>query len=185
MPLCLWVSSAQRILLPGSRADVLLEPRAAMASLASVLAPLQEADFAVLVAAWLAGDATGAPRRACRLLAARSAGAAEFSEAVLENVYAKLTGADLLRGLTAAPSTVRIPCCATVYLVWARLGDRRDPLYLYALTWATGLQRVDYERRRCRGCLSHYSSCWRTGRAASMFLCSTPLHLAQRTYNTP
>ena len=160
MPLCLWVSSAQRILLPGSRADVLLEPRAAMASLASVLAPLQEADFAVLVAAWLAGDATGAPRRACRLLAARSAGAAEFSEAVLENVYAKLTGADLLRGLTAAPSTVRIPCCTTTCTLCGldlEIGETRST---YALTWATGMQRVDYERRRCRGCLSHYSSCW-------------------------
>eukprot|EP00439_Symbiodinium_sp_Y106_P043331 s6497_g5.t1 len=86
--------------------------------------------------------------------------AAEFSEAVLENVYAKLTGADLLRGLTAAPSTVRIPCCTTTCTLCGldlEIGETRST---YALTWATGMQRVDYERRRCRGCLSHYSSCW-------------------------
>ncbi|CAE7933515.1 unnamed protein product, partial [Symbiodinium necroappetens] len=136
-----------------------------------------EADFAVVVAAWLAGDATGAPRRARRLFAARSAGAAEFSEAVLENVYAKLTGADLLRGLTAAPSTARIACCTTTCTLCGvdlEIGETRST---YALTWATGLQRVHYERRRCPECLCHYSSCWRTGRTGSLFLCSTPLHL--------
>ena len=148
-----------------------------MASLASLLAPLQEADFAVLVAAWLAGNATGAPRRACRLLAARSPGAAEFSEAVLENVYAKLTAADLLRGLAATPSTATVACCSTTCTLCGLDLEIGATCSTYALTWARGLQRVDYERRQCRGCLSEYSSCWRTDRTATMFLCSTPVHL--------
>ena len=148
-----------------------------MASLASLLAPLQEADFAVLVAAWLAGNATGAPRRACRLLAARSPGAAEFSEAVLENVYAKLTAANLLRGLAATPSTATIACCSATCTLCGLDLEIGATCSTYALTWARGLQRVDYERRQCRGCLSEYSSCWRTDRTATMFLCSTPVHL--------
>ena len=147
-----------------------------MASL-SLLAPLQEADFAVLVAAWLAGKATGAPRRACRLLAARSPAAAEFSEAVLENVYAKLTAADLLRGLAATPSTATIACCSATCTLCGLDLEIGATCSTYALTWARGLQRVDYERRQCRGCLSQYSSCWRTDRTATMFLCSTPVHL--------
>ena len=146
-----------------------------MSSLAVLLQPLSEADFAHLVAAWLAGDVGGAPARALALLAAQT-GDRQVTEAVLENVYAKLTAAGMLPDRSAAKNLL-VPCCSTACALCSCKLEAAEAKSAYALCWDTGLQRVRYESRRCVTCGCSYSSCWRLGQAGTVYLCSTPLHL--------
>ena len=127
----------------------------------------------------LAGNATGAPRRACCLLAARSPGTAEFSEAVLENVYAKLMAADLLRGL-AAPSTATLACCTTTCIFYGLDLVIGTTCSTYALFWARG-QRLATCRLRApsvpRMPVSVFFLLAHRSNSHTVFLCSTPVHL--------
>ena len=118
-----------------------------MSSLAVLLQPLSEADFAHLVAAWLAGDVGGAPARALALLAAQT-GDRQVTEAVLENVYAKLTAAGMLPDRSAAKNLL-VPCCSTACTLCSCELEAAEAKSAYALCWDTGLQRVRSERRHC------------------------------------
>ena len=99
-----------------------------------------------------------------------------MTEAVLENVYAKLTAAGMLPDRSAAKNLL-VPCCSTACTLCSCELEAAEAKSAYALCWDTGLQRVRYESRHCVTCGCSYSSCWRLGQAGTMYLCSTPLHL--------